>query len=365
MSTFNKRLDTPRITKQNGLIHFALLLFVTLIVLLSYSVPIKAIEKPTNSYSGNELGIKQSFNKGWLFYKGTQDAGESVDLDDKHWRQLSLPHDWAIEGPFEDKYNARNGGLPVFGTGWYRKHFVISPSDKQKTISLTFDGAMYDAHVYLNGTFLGHRPFGYIGFQFDLSPYLDFSEKGNVIAVRLSPKNFATRWYPGAGLYRNTWLEINDPAHIKKWGTYVTTPRITEQEALVNIQSSVINGNNDGNILLRTTIVDKAKNVIAKDTVKLAQNSKINEHIVDQQLVVKQPKLWDINSPYLYSVISEIYRNNTLVDQYTTPLGIRTLEFKPQRLRFTISTALGRKISSRRIKSSGLHERSKGGRESN
>ena len=178
----------------------------------------------------------QSFNKNWLFFKGEAQGAEHINYDDTQWRTLNLPHDWAIEGPFDIRYNARCGGLPFHGNGWYRKHFQIPKSAQEKHVTLHFDGAMNNAKVYLNGHLVGHRPNGYIGFTVNLSEHLNYGGD-NIVAVQLTPEDLSSRWYPGAGIYRNTWIEFNNKIHIPQRGTYITTPKITVEEGNKEFQS--------------------------------------------------------------------------------------------------------------------------------
>ncbi|MCF2947892.1 DUF4982 domain-containing protein [Paraglaciecola aquimarina] len=279
-------------------------------------------------YQADKLGQKQTFNHNWLFSKGKQVDAEKTAFDDSSWQAVSLPHDWAIEGPFENKYNARNGGLPFHGDGWYRKSFKISAADKDKFVSVTFDGAMYDAHVYINGEFIGRRPFGYLAVNYDLTPHLNYGDKENVIAVSLSPKDLSTRWYPGAGLYRHTWLEINDPVHVAKWGTYVTTPEVTREKATVDLETKINNFGGQAKSELQTQIIAADGTVVlnaSKNLGKLAKGTKT----VNQSFTINNPILWDTENPHQYKILSSIIKNGVTVDQHTTPLGVRHLEFKP------------------------------------
>ncbi len=148
-------------------------------------------------------------------------GAENPEFDDSAWRAVRLPHDWAIEGPFDPKANPQTGALPIFGTGWYRKSFALPASAKGKYFSIEFDGAMANSKVWVNGHDLGGRPYGYIGFSLDLTPYLNFDGAANLIAVRLTPEDHSSRWYPGAGIYRNVWLDVTGPVYVAHWGTYV------------------------------------------------------------------------------------------------------------------------------------------------
>ena len=183
------------------------------------------------------------FDADWRFFKGEAPGAEKPEFDDSKWRQLRLPHDWAIEGPFDQQLNPHTGALPSFGTGWYRKSFTVPESGKGRYFSVEFDGAMANSTVWLNGHEIGGRPFGYIGFSCDLTPYLKFGGD-NVIAVRLTPEDRSSRWYPGAGIYRNVWIDVTGPVHVARWGTQVTTPEVNEGEGAVAVKTEVRNRSN-------------------------------------------------------------------------------------------------------------------------
>ncbi len=266
----------------------------------------------------------QNFNKNWLFSKGSFKEGSSIVFDDSAWRSLNLPHDWAIEGPFDKKYNARTGGLPVHGEAWYRKHFTISKDHQGKHISIEFDGAMNEAKVWLNGEYVGERPYGYIGFELDLTKHIKFGEE-NVIAVQLFPKDLAARWYSGAGIYRNVRLKINNPIHIPQYGTYITTPEVSKEKALVNIATTIANLSGvTSKVHLKTQIKDAAGTVVAEHSSEIDVNTESTAPI---QIAVENPKLWDIKKPVLYKAVSTVSVDGHVTDEYNTDFGIRTIEF--------------------------------------
>lgn len=267
-----------------------------------------------------------SFNSDWLFYKGEAIGAESVDFNDSQWRKLDLPHDWAIEGPFSNEYNARTGGLPVHGTGWYRKHFNVEKTMDGKIVSVEFDGAMNNANVWVNGNFVGERPFGYIGFEFDLTPHIKFGEE-NIIAVRLQPEDLASRWYPGAGIYRNVRIKYNHPVHIPQWGTYITTPEVTAETAKVNVRTDVVNkGEGNAQVSLLTDIYDMNGNIVVQSSNSLDLLPS-NKQEVDVALEIESPTLWDIDNPYFYKVKSIVKIDNKIVDEFDSQFGVRTIEF--------------------------------------
>ncbi|MBU2881732.1 DUF4982 domain-containing protein [Psychrosphaera sp. B3R10] len=271
---------------------------------------------------------RESFNNDWLFYKGQQHGAELANFSDDKWRKLDLPHDWAIEGPFDKAYSARNGGLPVFGTAWYRKHFKLPTDLSRKVVSLTFDGVMANSQVFVNGHKVAERPFGYIAFQIDITPYINLHGKDNVVSVKLSPENFSARWYPGAGIYRNTWLEINDEVHVKQWETVVSTPIVKPSIAVVDYKTTIANsGYSDQNVEVITEIVTTEGKVItrANKAIAIAGKSELN---VSHKLDISKPRLWDINDPYRYRVVTKIMRNGAIIEQESEPLGVRQIEYK-------------------------------------
>jgi beta-galactosidase len=269
-----------------------------------------------------------SFNDGWRFFKGEAPGAEKPEFDDSQWRSLRLPHDWAIEGPFDSKQNPHTGALPIFGTGWYRKAFILPESAKGRYFTVEFDGAMSNAHVWINGVEVGARPYGYIGFNVDLTSQLHFGKQENVIAVRLTPEDRSSRWYPGAGIYRNVWLEITGPVHVARWGTYITTPEVSDAQATVAAKVDVRNrGSQQADMTLQTTVLDPAGKPVAKNgnAVKIAAGG---TQTVSASLKVNRPERWDIDTPRLYTLVSEVVDSNKkVVDRYVTPFGIRTIAF--------------------------------------
>ena len=273
--------------------------------------------------------LDSSFNKDWLFKKGDPLNASALDFQDADWRKLDVPHDWAIEGPFDNKYNARTGGLPIHGVAWYRKHFTIDSKNKNKKISIEFDGAMDNSRVYVNGDFVGERHYGYSGFEYDLTPFIKFGQD-NVIAVRLAPEVLSGRWYPGAGIYRNVRLKLNGKVHIPQWGTFISTPQVTSEKANVHIETKLQNTSVESHeIVLETSIVDASNTLIgvATETLQVANDS---EELIVQNISVPNPKLWDIGKPNLYKALSKVKINDETVDEFETEFGIRTIEFKKE-----------------------------------
>ena len=269
---------------------------------------------------------RSSFDENWKFLKGDASAAEQPAFDDKAWRTLDLPHDWAIEGPFDVKFGPSTGGLPISGTGWYRKHFTVPAADKGKFHSIEFDGAMSNSTVWLNGHELGGRPYGYSSFEFDLTPDIKFGAD-NVVAVRLVPEEASSRWYPGAGIYRNVWLVTTGPVHVAHWGTYVITPEVSEASATVSVKSEIRNRNAQAaRATVETSILDAAGKQVGRqsaDTTIAAQGSAT----IAATVKVAQPRRWDVNQPYLYQAVTTVRSGSQVLDRYVTPFGIRSIEF--------------------------------------
>jgi len=267
-----------------------------------------------------------SFNDGWRFQKGDVPGADQPGFDDAGWRTLDLPHDWAIEGPFDSKYNPDTGGLPIYGTAWYRKRFKIPADARGKFYAVEFDGAMSNSTVWLNGHKLGGRPYGYSSFELELTPFLNFGQD-NVIAVRLAPEDRSSRWYPGAGIYRNVWLVTTGPVHVAHWGTYVTTPEVSNASATVLVRTDVRNRNEQTEQLtVETVILDGAGQQVRRQsdnaTILPGQTAPLK-----QTFLVPNPQRWDVDRPYLYRALTTVRRAGEVADEYVTPFGIRTIQF--------------------------------------
>jgi beta-galactosidase len=253
-------------------------------------------------------------------------------FDDSHWRLLNLPHDWGIEGPFKLEYPSDTGRLPWWGVGWYRKHLTILAADAGQKIYLDVDGAMSYATVWLNGQLVGGWPYGYASWRVDLTPFVKFGAD-NVLAIRLDNPKESSRWYPGGGIYRNVWQVKTAPVHVAHWGTFVTTPIVSKKSATVKIQVNVDNDTEaDSIVTVKHEICElkpdgsKGKSVatLAGDGLKIpARKSSSNEC----QIVLKNPRLWDIEKPKRYVVVTTIEQDRKAVDHYETPFGIRTIQF--------------------------------------
>jgi beta-galactosidase len=266
----------------------------------------------------------------WRFFKGEAAGAEAAAFDDSAWRQLDLPHDWAIEGPFDRKFDPHNGGLPYFGVGWYRKHFTVPASARGRYIEVQFDGAMSNSTVWLNGQKLGGRPYGYTSFVLDLTPHLKFGEE-NVLAVRLAPEENSSRWYAGAGIYRNVWLNVTGAVRVPQWGTYVTTPGVADANAVVHVRTELENrGTQAAKVTLETTVLDAAGKQVGRTTAD-AEIPAGGKQTVEAKIGVANPHRWDLETPYLYTAASTVREGSRQTDRYLTPFGIRTIEYTKDR----------------------------------
>ncbi|MFR9605325.1 MAG: glycoside hydrolase family 2 TIM barrel-domain containing protein, partial [Rikenellaceae bacterium] len=267
-----------------------------------------------------------SFNEDWRFFNGNCTGAENGYFKDDSWRKLDLPHDWAIEGPFDIKYNSRCGGLPIHGTAWYRKSFTMPKENNGKVVNIIFDGVMNDAQVWVNGEYVGRRPYGYVSFSFDISKHLRYGAK-NTISVKVDPKDLSSRWYPGAGIYRNVWMSVNEPLHIPLWGTFVTTPTVTDEKAVVNVETKIVNkGGTAAIATVKYTILDPSNKEVATKSRKV-EVAPISETSAAAWINLEKPLRWDIETPNLYTMKSEVFINDQIVDTDIEIFGIRTIEF--------------------------------------
>jgi beta-galactosidase len=273
--------------------------------------------------------ITEEFNKDWKFNLGDNETAKSYVFDDSQWRTLRLPHDWSIEGEFSEKNPAGVGGgaLPG-GIGWYRKTFKLPAGDKEKIIFVDFDAVYRNSEVWINGQYLGKRPFGYISFRFELTKYLKFGDSTNVIAVKVdNSQQPNSRWYSGSGIYDNVWLVKTGKAYVVQSGTYVTTPKVDQKSATVSLKTSVRNVSADKKPLkLRTKIFDPGSNLISNlETDVPANNDSIQT--VAQEFAVAAPQLWSVDSPNLYKAVTEVVSDGEVTDRYETIFGIRYFDF--------------------------------------
>ena len=270
-----------------------------------------------------------NFDTSWKFNLGNPSNAQDPSFNDSKWRQLNLPHDWSVEGEFSEKNPATPGGgaLPG-GVGWYRKSFTVSETDKNKCVFIDFDGVYRNSEVWINGHYLGKRPYGYSSFRYELTPYLNYGKKENVIAVKVdNSMQPNSRWYSGSGIYRNVRLEFANKIYVAQWGTYVTTPEVSAKSAKINIVTEIVN-----RIWLEQTV--KLSMVVYDQSGKIAAHAESDNVLlkdsvteVKQELIINNPKLWSIENPNLYKVVTQIDKGGNASDTYETPFGIRYFKF--------------------------------------
>jgi beta-galactosidase len=317
----------------------SILTLLTIVITISVINTLEAQDSPRS---------RESFNLGWKFVKYFNASNDAVTTDkepenlqlptvnDNAWRSLDLPHDWAIEGPFNDSLENNTGLLPWKGIGWYRKHFTISDNDKGKRIYVDFDGTMANAKVWLNGKYVGEWPYGYTAFRLDLTPYI-ITGKENLIAVRLDTKNWDSRWYPGAGIYRNVWLVKTSQLQIANNGVFCTTPEIKKERGMLSVQAEVESHLSDPTAVSVKAVVYKlnekfepAGAPVAESIVATATIEGMKNHTFRLDIPVKNPVLWGIYKPELYRALVTVMQGNTVTDKYETNFGFRTVTFTPR-----------------------------------
>jgi len=274
--------------------------------------------------------VKENFDSQWRFHLGDPVGADQPGYDDHSWRLLNLPHDWSIEGTFSrDNPATPGGGALPGGVGWYRKTFTVSEADRGKLFFIDFDGVYMDSRVWINGHYLGERPYGYSSFEYELTPYLHFGGK-NVIAVRVDNSHQPnSRWYSGSGIYRHVWLKKTARCYVDHWGVYITTPHITTDAASVRVQTTIRNRlGGTHSLQLQTRIEDASGKTVAENSTPLHAGT--DSLTMAQQLQVHNPHLWSTEDPYLYRVVSRIVVDGKTEDEVITPLGIRYFHFDPQ-----------------------------------
>lgn len=274
----------------------------------------------------------QSFDFDWRFELGDHTEASRPGFDDTVWRLLDLPHDWSIEGEYDQ---ANPGGIAMGflpgGIGWYRKTFEWAPRWEGKRVSIEFDGVYMNSEVWINGRPLGKRPYGYISFGYDITPYL--KQGKNVVAVRVDNGQVPSgRWYTGSGIYRHTRLVVTDNVHVAKWGHYVTTSRGDGSEShSVSVGTSLRNASTRAaSLRVETSVVDKDGRLVARDRRDVDMNAQA-KMTVTPRLRVKAPKLWSPGSPTLYTAKTRILSGGRLLDTYETRFGFREFKFDPDR----------------------------------
>ncbi len=282
--------------------------------------------------------VVKLFDDDWRFFKGDAPGAEAAAFDDGEWRTFSVPHDWSIEGPFDQAAPTRGSGafLPA-GVGWYRKHFTLPADFAKRRVFIEFDGVMANSEVWINGHSLGKRPFGYVSFRYDMTDHLNFGDsQTNVIAVKAdNSKQPASRWYAGAGIYRHVHLETVNPVHLDLWPQYVTT-KIDDGKTTVHVQCTVKNDSDSPRQVSVTTELiapngkpistQNASNESAGATVGAGETASF-----EKQITVASPQIWDLDHPILYQAITKLTAEGAIADESTATFGIRDATFDAEK----------------------------------
>lgn len=293
----------------------------------------------------NAQRYSENWWSGWKFLKGTDPQGaKEAWFNDFAWSSVTIPHDYAMDGPYSLDNTMKEENYSMYSThkkpgaqgympremGWYRKKFTVPANYKDKKIFVEFDGAFRDSYTYINGNLLGNHLSGYTSFVYDMTPYIRFGQE-NVVAIKLKAELNEGWWYEGRGIYRPMRMVVTDKLHVAKWGTYVTTPKVSTENATVNIKTEVANEyGSSTNCKLQTVILDANDNVVA--TVNSSSNiGKNDTSEFNQNLTVASPKLWCPEAPILYKAVSKVMRGDVVLDEYSTTFGIRTFYFDPNK----------------------------------
>jgi beta-galactosidase len=271
------------------------------------------------------VGAPVLFNDAWLFHKGDITVGDTGSPADVLWQSVQLPHDWSIENPFSEDWASATGYLPG-GIGWYKKSFTANKSWSTKQVYIYFDGVYKNSEVWINGHLLGKRPNGFIPFQYEISPYLNY-KGANTITVKVDHSEFAdSRWYTGSGIYRNVYLIVKNPVHVGLWGIAFTTPEVSAGKSSIKVKVTVINSKSSAaNVSLKINLLDAAGKVVATAQKPLVAKKGENDVTFNSQ--VTSPQLWSIEHPYLYQLQVQVLENGKLIDQVNQQTGIRSIRF--------------------------------------
>ncbi len=282
------------------------------------------------------------FNTNWKYIKNGFEGPEQINFNDARWKTIDLPHDISVEdlpvqdsshvGPFYRR-SERGGdvGYLTGGTAWYRKHFKTKKSDSTKQYILHFDGIQTEAYIFVNGVKVHENKNGYTPFNVNITSYLNKPGSENIIMVKVSNNANSSRWYPGFGIYRDVKLSILPPIHIANWGVFVTTPKINHKDALVNLSVKLENyTHKNDSILLIAHIISPEKNIVNTIEKKCSVSSR-NANKTDLAIAVKEPKLWETETPELYTLKLEVLQNNLIIDEYKVDFGIRSIEFSAEK----------------------------------
>jgi len=298
-----------------------------------------------------EFTRESLFDDNWKFYRGKAEGAENAGFDDTKWRTLNLPHDWSIDdlpnqgkfklsngktqivsGPFDSEaIGAYNTGYTVGGTGWYRKYFTLPKNLEGKVISILFDGVYMNADVWINGHHLGNHPYGYTAFGFELSGFLNFGDKENIIAVEVKNEGVNSRWYSGSGIYRHVFLETTEKIHVARWGTFINTENADSLTAVVDIKTTVNNYDTENaDVELVCSIFNSQLQKVAEQKLSTQLYRQLPSTL-NLKLNVASPQLWSPDSPSLYKAECSIVKDGKVIDKTVTTFGIRTFRFDSEK----------------------------------
>lgn len=283
------------------------------------------------SGGGDGLGTRVyiDFDDGWRFLRGDHPLAAHPEFDDTTWREVDLPHDWSSEGPFGPEFASGTGYAPG-GIGWYRKRFTLADRFRAMCVGIEFDGIYNNAQVWINGHFVGARPYGYSSFRCELTPFLRFGTNANVVAVRVDHSKYAdSRWYTGSGIYRHVRLCITPQLHVTPWGVFVQTPEVQPACAVVRVQTEITNAKTAAcGFVLESAILDPEGRQVARLVSEGSIPARTNQILI-QHLRVPEPDLWSVDTPRLYTLCTRLQANDGWFDYVRTRFGIRTIRFDP------------------------------------
>lgn len=270
--------------------------------------------------------IVLAWDTGWLFSKSDSAMAMAPTFKDTGWRAVRVPHDWSQEEPFRAEYGSGNG-YAAGGVGWYRKHFALDPAQKDRLVTVEFDGIYDHAEIWVNGQFVGGRPYGYSSFQLDLTRHVKF-DGDNVLAVRVDHSRYAdSRFYTGSGIYRHVRLALTDKLHIGQWGTFVSTPKVSDEAALVRVETTVVNATGEvREFALQFDVIAADGRVVASRSTS-GQLAGGQSQPLTQEVEVARPQRWSLETPTLYTLRDRVSVAGVVVDETSTTFGIRTLAF--------------------------------------
>lgn len=276
------------------------------------------------------FGQSENINKEWKFILSDAEGAQFVDYDDHDWQQLDLPHDWSVKEQLSPTLASATGYLPG-GIGWYRKSLNIPVTKQGEKVFLYFEGIYNRSEVYVNGYLLGKRPNGYISFMYDITPYIKYGEK-NVVTVKVDHSRSAdSRWYTGSGIYRNVWMVYASPLHIAQWGVYVYPKNVTERQAVMHVEIELENETSAAStLMIENILVAPDGKQVSSDRESLTVEASGRKKMI-MELKVRKPKLWDLEHPNLYRLVTTVSRNGKVIDCTETTTGIRTFTFDPDK----------------------------------